>query len=155
MSLDQKLAIGETIVLGSHTFGADEIKAFAAKFDPQPFHLDEEAAKASVFGRLCASGWHTISTWMKYNAAMMPAIVERSKAFGEPVEFGPAAGLRDLKWLKPVHAGDTITFTRKALSHRPLASRPGWRMVALESEALDQDGAVVMRFATMLLMKAG
>ncbi len=155
MSLDEKLAIGETILLGSHTFGADEIKTFAAKFDPQRFHLDEEAARASVFGRLCASGWHTISTWMKYNAAMMPTLVERSKAFGEPIEFGPAAGIRDLKWLKPVFVGDTITFTRKALSHRPLASRPGWRMVALENEALGSDGTVVMRFNTMLLMKTG
>ncbi|RST87993.1 MaoC family dehydratase [Aquibium carbonis] len=155
MSLDERLAIGETIRLGSHTFGAEEIKAFAAKFDPQPFHLDEEAAKASVFGRLCASGWHTVSTWMKYYAAMMPTIVERSKAFGEPIEFGPAAGIRDLKWFKPVYAGDTISFTRKAVSQRPLASRPGWRMVAMENEALDADGAVVMRFTTMVLMKTG
>lgn len=155
MSLDQRLAIGATIVLGSHTFGADEIKRFAAKFDPQPFHLDEEAAKASVFGRLCASGWHTISTWMKYNAAAMPGIVERSKAFGEPIEFGPAAGIRDLKWLKPVYVGDTITFTRKALGHRPLASRPGWRMMTMENEALDEAGTVVMRFSTMVLMKTG
>ncbi|WP_187972257.1 MaoC family dehydratase [Aquibium microcysteis] len=155
MSLDQRLAIGETIVLGSHTFGAEEIKAFAAKFDPQRFHLDEEAAKASVFGRLCASGWHTISTWMKYNAAAMPAIIERSRAFGEAIEFGPAAGIRDLKWLKPVYVGDTITFTRKALGHRPLASRPGWRMVTMENEALAPDGTVVMRFSTMVLMKTG
>lgn len=155
MSLDQRLAIGETIVLGHHTFGADEIKAFAAKFDPQRFHLDEEAAKASVFGRLCASGWHTISAWMKYNAATLPSLVERSKAFGEAIEFGPAAGIRDLKWLKPVYAGDTITFTRKALSHRPLASRPGWRMVAMENEALGEDGSAVMRFATMVLMRTG
>lgn len=155
MSLDQRLAIGETIVLGSHTFGADEIKRFAAKFDPQPFHLDEEAAKTSVFGRLCASGWHTISTWMKYNAAAMPGIVDQSKAFGEPIEFGPAAGIRDLKWLKPVYVGDTITFTRKALGHRPLASRPGWRMMTMENEALDEHGTVVMRFSTMVLMKTG
>ena len=155
MSMDERLAIGETIVLGNHTFAADEIKAFAAKFDPQRFHLDEEAARASVFGRLCASGWHTISTWMKYNAATLPSLVERSRAFGEAIEFGPAAGIRDLKWLKPVYVGDTITFTRKALSHRPLASRPGWRMVALENEALDSDGTVVMRFATMVLMRTG
>jgi acyl dehydratase len=155
MSLDQRLAIGETIELGSHTFGADEIKAFAAKFDPQPFHLDEEMARGSVFGRLCASGWHTISTWMKYNAATMPSIVERSKAFGEAIEFGPAAGIRDLTWLKPVYVGDTITFTRKAISHRPLATRPGWRMVALENEARDGSGNPVMRFVTMVLMRTG
>ena len=92
---------------------------------------------------------------MKYNAATLPSLVERSRACGEAIEFGPAAGIRDLKWLKPVYVGDTITFTRKALSHRPLASRPGWRMVALENEALDSDGTVVMRFATMVLMRTG
>jgi acyl dehydratase len=154
MSLDAKLAIGETFVLGSHTFEADEIKAFAAKFDPQRFHLDEAEAERSVFGRLCASGWHTISMWMKHNAASFPAMVERSKAHGEPIAFGPAAGIRDLKWLKPVYVGDTITFTRKAVSHRALATRPGWRMLTAENAALNQDGDVVMRFTTMVLMKA-
>ncbi len=155
MSLDDKLAIGETIVLGSHTFGADEIKAFAAKFDPQRFHIDETEAARSVFGRLCASGWHTISMWMKHNAASFPAMVERSRAHGEPIEFGPAAGIRDLKWLKPVYVGDTITFTRKAVAHRALATRPGWRMLTAENAALNQDGDLVMRFTTMVLMKAG
>lgn len=155
MSIDARLAIGETIILGSHTFSADEIKAFARKFDPQPFHMDEAAAAQSVFGRLCASGWHTISMWMKHNAASFPATVERSRAFGEPIEFGPAAGLRDLKWTKPVYVGDTTTFTRKAVSHRALASRPGWRMLEAHNEGLNQDGEVVMRFTTMVLMKAG
>lgn len=155
MSIDRKLGIGETVTLGSHTFGAEEIKAFARKYDPQRFHVDEEEARNSVFKALCASGWHTISMWMKYNAATFAATVERSKEFGDPVEFGPAAGLRELKWLKPVYASDTITFTRTPQSHRALASRPGWRMLTTRNEAFNQHGEQVMSFVTMVLMKAG
>ncbi len=155
MSIDRQLGIGETVNLGSHTFGAEEIKTFARKFDPQRFHIDEEAAKHSVFKALCASGWHTISMWMRYNAATFPATVERSAAFGEPIEFGPAAGLRDLKWLKPVYVGDTITFTRTPRSHRKLASRPGWRMLTTNNEAFNQHDEKVMSFTTMVLIKAG
>ena len=66
-ALDEFLGIGVTTTLGSHTFEPEEIKTFARKYDPQPFHVDEEAARKSVFGSLCASGWHTAATWMKYN----------------------------------------------------------------------------------------
>ena len=69
MNLDEYFGIGVTITLGAHRFEPDEIKAFAARYDPQPFHLDEKAAEKSVFGGLCASGWHTASMWMKYNLA--------------------------------------------------------------------------------------
>ena len=67
--IDRKLAIGETIVLGSHRFEAEEIKEFASRYDPQRFHVSEDEAKASVFGRLCASGWHTAAKWMHFNVA--------------------------------------------------------------------------------------
>jgi acyl dehydratase len=154
MSIDKRLGIGETVSLGSHTFGAEEIKAFAQKFDPQPFHLDEEKAAASVFGGLCASGWHTISMWMKYNAASFADTIERSKAWGEPVEYGPAAGLRDLKWTKPVYVGDTITYARTPVAHRPLASRPGWHMLTSHCEAVNQHGEMVMSFEVNVLMRA-
>ncbi|TJV67306.1 MAG: dehydratase, partial [Mesorhizobium sp.] len=67
MTLDEFFCIGVTVTLGSHRFEPEAIKAFARKYDPQIFHLDEEAAKNSVFGGLCASGWHTAATWMKLN----------------------------------------------------------------------------------------
>lgn len=153
MSLDQKFAIGETVELGSHTFEAGEIKAFASKYDPQRFHLDEEAAKKSVYGRLCASGWHTISVWMRHNAASFAATVEKSKAFGEPVEYGPAAGLKELKWLKPVYVGDTISFSRTPVAHRALASRPGWHLLTSRCEAHNQHGEKVMSFEVNVLMR--
>jgi acyl dehydratase len=67
VTLDAFFRIGTTVTLGSHTFEAEAIKAFARKYDPQVFHIDEEAAKKSVLGGLCASGWHTAATWMKLN----------------------------------------------------------------------------------------
>lgn len=156
MSLDDYLALGETITLGSHTFEPDEIKEFARKYDPQPFHVDEAAAEHSVFGRLCASGWHTAAMWMRYNLKKREDIGERPWAGPGPrPEFGPSPGFTDLKWLKPVYAGDTITFTRTALHHRAMTSRPGWRILTIRCEARNQDGAPVLTFDSAVLVKTG
>jgi acyl dehydratase len=154
MTLDDYFGVGRTTTLGSHQFGAEEIKAFARKFDPQPFHMDEERAEKSVFGRLCASGWHTASTWMRYN------VMTRNNGSawvgpGPEPEFGPSPGFRDLKWLKPVYAGETITFKRTVLAHRLLASRPGWRLMSVRAEAIDSTGDKVIEFESAVLVKAG
>ncbi len=154
MSLDDALSIGRTIELGSHVFEAGEIKEFAAKFDPQPFHLSEEGAARSVFGRLCASGWHTAAMWMHYNVPSFAVQLEQARAAGHDIEFGPAAGIRDLKWLKPVYVGDTITYFRRPESHRPLASRPGWHMITARNWAVNQTGDTVMDFNALVLMRA-
>ncbi len=156
MTLDDYLMIGETITLGSHTFTPKEIKAFAAKYDPQRFHLDEAEAENSVFGRLCASGWHTCAMWMRYNLQKRQDVVSGTwTGKGPEPVFGPSPGFTDLKWLKPVYAGETITFTRRAKAHRALASRPGWRIVTLECEAFDSTGAKVLQFESAVLLQAG
>ena len=153
--LDRFLRIGETVVLGAHLFEADEIKAFARKFDPQPFHVDEKAAEATLFGRLCASGWHTASTWMKYNLKHREDTGDMPwDGPGPRPEFGPSPGFENLKWLKPVYAGETVTFTRRALAHRAIASRPGWRLLTLVSEAFDSTGDKVLEFESAVLVKA-
>ena len=152
MTLDDYLGIGETITLGSHHFSAEAIKDFARKYDPQPFHTDEDAAKNSVFGSLCASGWHTTAVWMKLNLA------HRGRPWngeGPKPEFGPSPGFKNLKCLKPVFAGETVTFTRRGLDHRPLASRPGWRMLTIHSEAFDSTGDKVLEFDSAVLVKVG
>ena len=152
MTLDEYLGIGETITLGSHHFSAEAIKDFARKYDPQPFHTDEEAAKNSVFGSLCASGWHTTAVWMKLNLA------HRGRPWDGTApkpEFGPSPGFKNLKWLKPVFAGETVTFTRRGLDHRPLASRPSWRMLTIHSEAFDSSGDKVLEFDSAVLVKVG
>lgn len=155
-SLDAYLRIGETVTLGSHTFTAEEIKAFAAKYDPQPFHLDEETARASVFGGLCASGWHTAAMWMRCNLLSREDAGEsRWTGPGAEPEFGPSPGFTNLRWLKPVHAGTTVTYTRRATGHRALASRPGWRIVTIEAAGFDQTGDTVISFENAVLVKAG
>lgn len=155
MSLDSFFRVGETITLGTHVFTADEIKAFAARYDPQRFHMDEREAEASVFGALCASGWHTAATWMKYNLRNREDTAERPwDGPGPRPEFGPSPGFQNLKWLKPVFPGEPITFTRKALAHRALASRPGWRLLTILCAAHDAAGAPVLEFESAVLVKA-
>ncbi|CUW44086.1 maoC-related protein [Brucella vulpis] len=128
--------IGKERVLGTYTFTAEEIIAFARKYDPQPFHIDEEAAKNSLFGGLCASGWHTTAIFMKLNVASMVQASRETVQRGEtPPTFGPSPGFENLKWPKPVFAGDTITYKRVVHAIRPLASRPGWSMLTMTSTA--------------------
>lgn len=154
MSIDRFLRLGETVTLGTHTFSAEEIIAFARAYDPQPFHTDPEAARDSVFGRLCASGWHTCSMWMRYNLEGIERDAHGAwEGPGEEPEFGPSPGFSNLKWLKPVFEGDTITFTRTATAHRALASRPGWHLVTLMAEAHNQNGDTVMSMSNGVLLK--
>ena len=154
MTLDEYFGIGETTVLGTHVFEPDAIKAFAAKYDPQPFHLDEAAAARSVFGRLCASGWHTAAVWMKKNLEKGGnSDPQRWTGPGPMPIFGPSPGFRNLRWPKPVYAGETITFTRTGLAHRPVASRPGWRLLTIRSEAFDSTGDKVIEFESAVLVQ--
>ena len=152
MNLDDFFGIGITTTLGSHTFEPEAIKAFARKYDPQVFHTDEEAARKSLLGGLCASGWHTAATWMKYPLAAGMNLAGWSGP-GPTPEFGPSPGFRNLKWLKPVHAGETVRFTRTCLAHRPVASRPGWRLLTIRAEAFDSTGDKVIEFENAVLVK--
>ncbi|MCO5158153.1 MAG: MaoC family dehydratase [Aquamicrobium sp.] len=155
-TLDEFFRIGETITLGAHTFGAEEIKTYARKFDPQPFHVDEEAAKGTLFGRLCASGWHTASTWMKYNLQHREDVGETPwDGPGPRPQFGPSPGFEKLRWLKPVYVDETVTFTRRATGHRALATRPGWRILTMACEAFDSTGDKVLEFESAVLVKTG
>ena len=141
------LTVGERFVLGSHTFQADEIKAFAKRFDPQPFHIDEAAGERSHFGALCASGWHTAAMWMRLMVEQQRRDDEARRARGEGVaELGPSPGFRDLKWLKPVYAGDTITYATEVTEKRPLASRPEWGLVYVLNTGTNQHGELVLSF---------
>ena len=117
--------------------------------------MDAEAAKHYVFGGLCASGWHTCAGWMKTFMAYWTAEVARLEAAGLAApKLGPSAGFKSLQWLKPVYAGETITFKRTVLAHRPLASRPGWRLVSVRAEAFDSTGDKVIEFESAVLLKA-
>ena len=122
----EDLVVGTRLDLGAHTFTADEIVAFARRYDPQPFHLDARAAADTHFGRLAASGWHTAVIWMKLYVEHRQAVVAALEARGQtPSRPGPSPGFRDLKWRKPVHPGDTVRYST-TLSGKHAASRPGW-----------------------------
>ncbi len=140
--------------LGSHVFTAGGIVAFARKFDPQRFHVDAEQARASIFGGLCASGWHTTAVWMKKNLEHIGAMKRRWQTDGvEPLVFGPSPGVRNLRWLKPVYAGEEIVFFSTAVSERQLASRPGWHLLENIGEAETPDGKPVMRFESAVMFR--
>lgn len=154
MKTDPLLAIGERMVLGTHHFHADDIIAFARKFDPQPFHLDPEAAADSLFGGLCASGWHTVAVWMKLNVAAIDRSHANAASNNLPVpEYGPSPGIRNLRWIKPVFAGSTITYSRTVSGIRALPARQGWSLLETAGDAWNEKDEPVMSFTSAVLLK--
>src|SRR5262245_35086173 len=117
--------VGESFELGDHRVTADEIRAFAREFDPQLFHLDEERAKSSVLGGLSASGWHTCGILMRL---MVDGYLGRTAAMGSP-------GLDEVKWLKPVYAGETLRGRMTVLAKRQSQTRPEMGLVTMRWEA--------------------
>lgn len=148
------LAVGERFALGSHTFQAEEIKAFAKRFDPQPFHVDEAEGARSHFGALCASGWHTAVVWMRMMIEYRKRLVEAERARGEmSAAIGPAPGFRNLKWLKPVFVGDTIAFAAEVIETRASNSRPGWGLLTQRGTGVNQRGETVLSFVSTTFLE--
>jgi acyl dehydratase len=144
MTYFEELRVGTRTEVGSHTFTADEIKAFAREFDPQPFHLDEEAAARSHFGALCASGWHTAAVCLRHIVLARQRQQAEMRQRGEPVaRTGPSPGLRDLKWPRPVYVGDTIAFALEIMELRTLASRPDVGLRVARLTGTNQRGELV------------
>ena len=149
MKFFEDIQVGERIAIGRHTFSAAEIKAFAARFDPQPFHLDEAAAERSHFGALVASGWHSAVVWMRLMVDQRRRSGEAARARGERVAaMGPALGLRELKWLKPVFAGDTVDYASEVIEARVSASKPGLGLISIRSTGVNQRGEPVISFVS-------
>ena len=148
----ENLQSGEISDFGRHTFNRDEIIAFAREFDPQPFHLDDAAAKASLFGALCASGWHTASIFIREVVTHRLGGSSSSRAAGErqPV-YGPSPGFRNLRWPKPVYVGDTIEFRARLAEKIDLKSRPGRGILASEVQARNQKGEIVFALISQIL----
>jgi acyl dehydratase len=147
MHFFEDIRIGERSEIGRHTFTAAEIKRFAARYDPQPFHLDEAAAARSHFGALCASGWHTAAICMRLLVARKDRIVAELAARGEPIAtWGPSPGFRELKWVKPVYVGDTITYATEPIEKRDSKSRPGWGLLFSRNTGTNERGELVYSF---------
>ena len=128
----EDLAVGQNFTSPSREITAAAIKAFAAEFDPQPFHLDEAAAAASVFGGLAASGWHTA-------AVTMSLLV----AGGLPLADGSIGAGGEIRWPRPTRPGDVLTVTSTIEQIRPSRSRPDRGMVTVRSETRNQRGETV------------
>ena len=130
----EDLPVGRVLALGSVTVEREEVLAFARQYDPQPFHLDDEAAARSMFGRLSASGWHTCAMAM---GLMVRGFLHESSSLGSP-------GLEKVKWLKPVYPGDTLTLKQTITESRPMASRPDVGLTRTTWDMFNQHGEQVL-----------
>jgi acyl dehydratase len=125
---------GLVMKLGSTTVTREAVLEFAAAFDPQPFHLDDAAGEASIFKKLAASGWHTCAMTMRL---MCDAYLNDSSSLGSP-------GVDNLRWLKPVHPGDTLTAEMEIVESRVMNSKPHIGLVLSRWRLFNQDGVDVM-----------
>ncbi|MBN9044864.1 MAG: MaoC family dehydratase [Rhizobiales bacterium] len=138
----EDMVVGLTLPLGPRTVSKADILEFAREFDPQPFHLDEEAGKASPLGGLAASGWHTLALLMRM---MCDAWLDDSTSQGAPgVEFN--------RWKKPVLAGDTLSGTTTVKACRLSRSRPWIGLVTLHHELVNQRGEMVCEIQHPVMM---
>ena len=143
MQYFEDVIVGHKQRFGQHVVTREEVIAFAERYDPQPFHLSDEAAAATHFGRLSASGWHTC-------AMTMGMIVENLKANKQASLGSP--GVDELKWLKPVYPGDTLSVESEVLDKRVSASRPEMGIVRGRTTVFNQDGVAVMTFVANSLI---
>ncbi|MBV1707283.1 MAG: MaoC family dehydratase [Hyphomicrobiales bacterium] len=130
---------GKRIYIGSYQFDAANIIAFARQFDPQPFHLSEEAGRRSHFGGLVASGWQSAAVHMRMLVDARHRGQADAAAKGFVAATGPSPGVREIAWPRPVRAGDTLHFYSEGLSARP-TSRPGWALCEARSFGINQYG---------------
>ena len=135
------LAVGQRFTSATHPIDTSQIKAFAAQFDPQPFHLDEQAAATSLFAGLAASGWHTAAVTMRL-------LVQG----GAPIAQGIIGAGAEIAWPRPTRPGDVLQVESEVLEIRPSRSRPDRGMVTLRSETRNQRGEVVQVLTARLVV---
>jgi acyl dehydratase len=138
------LEVGQETLFGHYDVTREEVLEFARKYDPQPFHLSDEAAAKTHFGRLAASGWHT--------AAMAMAVIARHVVETEQAGLG-SPGVDELRWLRPVYPGDRLTVTSKIVEVRPSRSKPEIGSFRSATRVTNQDGVDVMTFTSIVLMQ--
>lgn len=133
------LAVGDTFTSAPHQLNADQIRRFAAEFDPQPFHLDETAARASLFQGLAASGWHTV------------AITMRLLVDSLPLADGVIGAGAEISWALPTRPGDILTVKSTILSITPSRSKPDRGIVVVETITSNQDGEEVQKLTSKIV----
>lgn len=134
----EDFAVGQVMDLGTTRVSKDEIVEYARTFDPQPLHLDEEAAKATIVGRLCASGWHSCAILTRL---MCDAYLQDSSSLGSP-------GMLEVRFVKPVFPDEDLSGRMTVREMRPLRSRPGIGIIRLWFELINGSGEVVLTWDT-------
>ncbi len=139
----EDLEIGQKIKLGSINVSKKEIISFAEKFDPLPFHTNEIKAKESIFGGLCASGWHTCSLFMRI---LYDGFLINSAALGSP-------GMDAIRWLKPLRPGETITGIGEVIKKTPSKSRPEIGSLIINYEVFNKNNELIMTLIGISIFK--
>ena len=140
----EDLEVGAETYFGSYEVTRDEVLEFARKYDPQPFHLSDEAAAKTYFGRLAASGWHT--------CAMTMAVLVRHMAQAPQAGLG-SPGVDELRWLKPVYPGDTLHVRGEVLEKTPSRSKPDIGSFRTRTTVTNQHDEPVLRFTSIVLIR--
>ncbi len=140
----EDLKLGSETYFGSYEVTRGEVLEFARKYDPQPFHLSDEEAAKTHFGRLSASGWHTCAMTMAVIARHL--VAQKQAGLGSP-------GVDELRWLKPVYPGDTLHVRGTIVDKTPSRSRPEMGSFRTETIVTNQDEVPVMRFTSIILMR--
>ena len=140
----EDLVVGAEREFGTYEVTREEVIEFARKYDPQPFHLSDEAAAKTHFGRLAASGWHT--------AAMTMAVIARRVVKEKQAGLG-SPGIDELRWKKPVYPGDTLQVSGKILEKTPSRSRPEMGSFRTQTTVANQNGEIVMTFQSIVLIR--
>ena len=140
----EDLQIGVEREFGHYDVTREEVLEFARKYDPQPFHLSDEAAAKTHFGRLAASGWHT--------TAMTMAVIVRYHKEHPQAGLG-SPGIDELRWLKPVYPGDRLTVRGTILDKTPSRSKPDLGSFRAQNSVINQDGIEVLRFISIVLIR--
>jgi len=135
--------VGAETLFGHYDVTREEVLEFARKYDPQPFHLSDEAAAKTHFGRLAASGWHT--------CAMTMAVIARHVVDTQQAGLG-SPGIDELRWLKPVYPGDRLTVRGKVIESIPSRSKPTIGVIRSENTVSNQDDVPVLRFTSIVMM---
>ncbi len=144
MNYFEDLEVGAETYFGSYEVTRDEVLDFARKYDPQPFHLSDEAAAKTYFGRLAASGWHTCAMTMAVIVQHLSK--ERQAGLGSP-------GVDELRWLKPVYPGDTLHVRGKIVEKTPSRSKPDLGSFRTQTTVSNQDDEPVLRFTSIVLIR--
>lgn len=144
MQYFEDLVVGSETGYGTYDVTREEVLEFAHKYDPQPFHLSDEEAAKTHFGRIAASGWHT--------AAMTMAVIARYVLDHDHAGLG-SPGIDELRWKKPVYPGDTLTVSGKLIEKTPSRSKPEIGSIRTETMIANQHGETVMSFTSIVLMR--